>query len=308
MPSYDELLEQARAEIDEISVEAAHEMLTKGGGEVQLVDIRSRAHMALGYIKGASLIPADELEMTVHHLLPDRSKPVLLYCESGHRSLFTALTLKEMGYTRVLAMAGGMTAWREAGYDVENETLLTQDQLTRYSRQMLLPQVGVDGQLKLLDARVLLVGAGGLGSSAALYLAAAGVGTIGIADFDRVEKSNLNRQVIHATGNAGKPKTESAREGLGRINPDIRVITYYERMTPENIADILKDFDMLLDGSDNFRTKYLLNDAAFFAGKPYIFGGAVRTEGQAAVFFPGGGGPCLRCLMPQPPPQELAPT
>lgn len=308
MSSYDGLLEQARAEIDEISVEDAHEMLREGGEQVQLVDIRSRGHMALGYIKGAALIPADELEMTVHHLLPDKSKPVLLYCESGLRSLFTALTLKEMGYTRVLAMAGGMTAWREAGYEVENRTLLTQDQLTRYSRQMLLPQVGVDGQFKLLNASVLLVGAGGLGSSAALYLAAAGVGTIGIADFDRVEKSNLNRQVIHASGNTGKPKTESAKEGLMRINPDIRVITFYERMTPQNIADILKDFDILLDGSDNFRTKYLLNDAAFFAGKPYIFGGAVRTEGQAAVFFPKEGGPCLRCLMPQPPPQDLAPT
>jgi adenylyltransferase/sulfurtransferase len=308
MPSYSELVEQARAEVDEISVGQAHEMLRESGEQVQLVDIRSREHMALGYIKGAALIPADELEMTVYHLLPDKSKPVLLYCESGHRSLFTALTLKEMGYTRVLAMAGGMTAWREAGYHIESNTLLTQDQLTRYSRQMLLPQVGADGQLKLLNAKVLLVGAGGLGSSAALYLAAAGVGTIGIADFDRVEKSNLNRQVIHATGNTGKPKTESAKEGLNRINPDIRVITYYARMTPENIADILKDFDILLDGSDNFQTKYLLNDAAFFAGKPYIFGGAVRTEGQAAVFFPGGGGPCLRCLMPQPPPQELAPT
>ncbi len=308
MPSYNELLEQAHAEIDEISVEHAYEMLREGGGQVQLVDIRSREHMALGFIKGAALIPADELEMTVHHLLPDKSKPVLLYCESGHRSLFTALTLKEMGYTRVSAMAGGMTAWREAGYDIESKTLLTQDQLTRYSRQMLLPQVGVDGQIKLLNASVLLVGAGGLGSSAALYLAAAGVGTIGIADFDRVERSNLNRQIIHATGNTGKPKTESAKEGLSRINPDIKVITYYERMTPENIPDILKDFDILLDGSDNFQTKYLLNDAAFFAGKPYIFGGAVRTEGQATVFFPGEGGPCLRCLMPQPPPQELAPT
>ncbi len=308
MPSYNDLLEQARAEIDEISVKAAHEMLRGGGEAVQLVDIRSREHMALGYIKGAALIPADELEMTVHHLLPDKSKPVLLYCESGHRSLFTALTFKEMGYTRVSALAGGMTAWREAGYEIENETLLTQDQLTRYSRQMLLPAVGVEGQLRLLNAKVLLVGAGGLGSSAALYLAAAGVGTIGIADFDRVEKSNLNRQVIHAAGNVRKPKTESAREGIGRINPDIRVITFYERITPENIADILKDFDILLDGSDNFRTKYLLNDAAFFAGKPYIFGGAVRTDGQAAVFFPNAGGPCLRCLMPQPPPQETAPT
>ncbi len=308
MTGYNELLERARAEIDEISVGQAHQMLRENGEKVRLVDIRSRSHMALGYIKGAALIPADELEMTVHHLLPDKGAPVLLYCESGHRSVFTALFLKDMGYTLVSAMAGGMTAWREAGYEIENETLLTQDQLTRYSRQMLLPEVGVEGQIKLLNASVLLVGAGGLGSSAALYLAAAGVGTIGIADFDHVEKSNLNRQVIHASANAGKPKTESAKEGLSRINPDIRVVTFYERMTPENIAGILKDFDILLDGSDNFQTKYLLNDAAFFAGKPYIFGGAVRTEGQAAVFFPAQGGPCLRCLLPQPPPQDQAPT
>jgi adenylyltransferase/sulfurtransferase len=264
--------------------------------------------MALGYIKGAALIPAEELEASAHHLLTDKNTPVLLYCESGRRSLLTGLALKEMGYKRIISITGGMTAWREAGYEVENETLLSQDQLTRYSRQMLLPEVGVEGQLKLLDARVLLVGAGGLGSSIALYLAAAGVGTIGIADFDVVEKSNLNRQVIHAAANAGRLKTESAREGVSRINPDVRVVTFSERMAPKNIADILDDFDIVVDGADNFQTKYLLNDAAFFAGKPYIFGAAVRTEGQASVFFPKEGGPCLRCLLPQPPPQELAPT
>ena len=308
MDSYSEMLEHARAEVDEINVEGAHEMLKDGREVVYLVDIRSRYHMALGYIKGAALIPAEELQMSAHHLLADKSRPVLLYCESGRRSLLTGLSLKKTGYRRVISMTGGMTAWREAGYDVENETLLSQDQLTRYSRQMLLPEVGVEGQLKLLNARVLLVGAGGLGSPVALYLAAAGVGTIGIADFDVVEKSNLNRQVIHADANAGKLKTESAREGVSRINPDVRVIAFNERAAPENIAGILKDFDILVDGSDNFQTKYLLNDAAFFAGKPYIFGGAVRTEGQAAVFFPKEGGPCLRCLVPQPPPQDLAPT
>ncbi len=308
MQGYNELLERAAAEIDEISVYDAHEMLREDGRDVRLVDIRSRRHMALGYIKGAALIPAEELEASARHLLPDKDKPVLLYCESGRRSLLTGLALKEMGYKRIISITGGMTAWREAGYEVENETLLSQDQLTRYSRQMLLPEVGVEGQLKLLDARVLLVGAGGLGSSIALYLAAAGVGTIGIADFDVVEKSNLNRQVIHAAANAGKLKTDSAREGVSRINPDVRVVTFNERMASKNIADILDDFDIVVDGADNFQTKYLLNDAAFFAGKPYIFGAAVRTEGQASVFFPKEGGPCLRCLLPQPPPQESAPT
>ncbi len=305
MLTYNQLLEKARSRVDEVGVADAHTMVTEG---VQVVDIRSRYHMALGFIKGAALIPAEELETSAHHLLPDKSSPVLLYCESGRRSLLTGLALNEMGYERVISLAGGMTAWREAGYEVENETRLNQEQLTRYSRQMLLPEVGVEGQLKLLEARVLLVGAGGLGSSIALYLAAAGVGIIGIADFDVVERSNLNRQVIHAEANAGKLKTESAKEGVARINPDVQVILYNERMTPDNVAAIVDNFDIIVDGSDNFQTKYLLNDAAFFAGKPYVFGAAVRTEGQAAVFFPKKGGPCLRCLLPQPPPQEQAPT
>ena len=308
MTSYTALLEEARSQIEEVSVGRARDMLSAAGGTVQLVDIRSREQMALGYIKGAALIPADELEMTVHHLLPDKTTPLLLYCAAGHRSLFTALALKDMGYRHVLALAGGIDAWVEAGYDIENETALTGEQLAHYSRQMLLPQVGVEGQARLLKARVLLVGAGGLGSSAALYLAASGVGTIGIADFDRVERSNLSRQVIHAYANMGKAKTESAKEGIGRINPDVRVITFGERLTPLNARDIVKDFDLVLDGSDNFQTKYLLNDAAFFEGKPYIFGAAVRMEGQASVFFPKGGGPCLRCLMPKPPRQDLVPT
>ena len=295
---YKELLEQARSEIEEISVERAYEMLRKGGEEVRLVDIRSREQMALGYIKGAALIPADELEMTVHHLLPDKNKPLLLYCESGHRSLFTALTLKEMGYKNASTMAGGIQAWMEAGYEIENKTLLTQDQLTHYSRQMLLPEVGVDGQARLLKAKVLLVGAGGLGSAALLYLAASGVGTIGLVDFDRVDASNLSRQIVHAYGNVGKAKTESAKEGIARINPEAQVITFNDRFTPANALDIIKDFDIVLDGSDNFQTKYLLNDAAFFAGKPYIFGAAIRMKGQASLFFPKEGGPCLRCIFP----------
>jgi adenylyltransferase/sulfurtransferase len=308
MTSYTALLEEARSQIEEVSVSHAREMLRRAGGKIRLVDIRSREQMALGYIRGAALIPADELEMTVHHLLPDKDTPLLLYCASGHRSLFTALALKEMGYREVSALAGGMEAWVEAGYEIENETGLAGEQLAHYSRQMLLPQVGVEGQIRLLKARVLLVGAGGLGSSAALYLAAAGVGTMGVADFDRVERSNLNRQVIHAYGNTGKAKTESAREGIGRINPDVKVITFDERLTPLNARDIVKDFDIVLDGSDNFQTKYLLNDAAFFEGKPYIFGAAVRMEGQASVFSPREGGPCLRCLMPKPPRQDLVPT
>ena len=185
---------------------------------------------------------------------------------------------------------------------------LRKDQLTHYSRQMLLPEVGADGQMKLLKAKVLLVGAGGLGSAALLYLAASGVGTIGLVDFDRVDASNLSRQIMHAYGNVGKAKTESAREGIARINPEVQVITFNDRFTPANALDIIKDFDIVLDGSDNFQTKYLLNDAAFFAGKPYIFGAAIRMKGQASLFFPKEGGPCLRCIFPRPPRQDLVPT
>ena len=306
---YKELLEQARSEIEEISVERAYEMLRKGGEEVRLVDIRSREQMALGYIKGAALIPADELEMTVHHLLPDKNKPLLLYCESGHRSLFTALTLKEMGYKNASTMAGGIQAWMEAGYEIENKTLLTQGS-THPLQQADAPARGGCGRtsMKLLKAKVLLVGAGGLGSAALLYLAASGVGTIGLVDFDRVDASNLSRQIVHAYGNVGKAKTESAREGIARINPEVQVITFNDRFTPANALDIIKDFDIVLDGSDNFQTKYLLNDAAFFAGKPYIFGAAIRMKGQASLFFPKEGGPCLRCIFPRPPRQDLVPT
>ena len=308
MKSYKELIEEARAGIEEVSADRARRMLEGAEGRIRLIDIRSREQMALGHIKGAALIPADELEETAFHLLPDKNQPVLLYCATGNRSLFTGLALKGMGYEHVLSMAGGMQAWMEAGLDVENRTAFTRQQLDHYSRQMLLPEVGVEGQALLSKARVLVVGAGGLGSPAALYLAASGVGTLGIVDFDYVDASNLNRQVIHSFENVGTRKTESARAGIARINPDVAVEVFDERLTSQNAAAIIDGFDVVLDGSDNFQTKYLLNDAAFFAHKPYVFGAAVRTEGQASVFYPLGGGPCLRCMMPQPPAQDQVPT
>jgi molybdopterin/thiamine biosynthesis adenylyltransferase/rhodanese-related sulfurtransferase len=308
MKSYKELIEEARAGIEEVSVGQACEMLKEAGGRIQLIDIRSREQMALGHIKGAALIPADELETAAPHLLPDKSQPVLVYCATGNRSLLTGLALKKMGYKDVRSLAGGMQAWMDAGLDVENKTTFTRQQLDLYSRQMLLPEVGVEGQTLLSKARVLVVGAGGLGSSAMLYLAASGVGTLGIVDFDYVDVSNLNRQVIHSFKNVGRSKTESAREGIARINPDVLVEVFDERLTSENAAAVIDAFDIVLDGSDNFQTKYLLNDAAFFAGKPYIFGAAVRTEGQSAVFYPRQGGPCLRCMMPRPPAQDQVPT
>lgn len=193
------------------------------------------------------------------------------------------------------------------GYDSTNAPDLTAEQLVHYGRQMLLPGIGAEGQKKLLASRVLVVGAGGLGSASLLYLAASGVGTIGIVDFDRVDLGNLHRQVIHTYPNIGRPKTDSAADTIARINPDVRVIAFNERLTPANAVDIIRDFDLVLDGSDNFQTKYLLNDAAFFAGKPFVFGAAVRTEGQASVFSPGSGGPCLRCMLPEPPGKDSVP-
>jgi molybdopterin/thiamine biosynthesis adenylyltransferase/rhodanese-related sulfurtransferase len=308
MKSYKESIEEARQLVEEISVRETHELLHGKTREVAIVDIRSREQMSLGSIKGAALIPADELERAANHLFPDKKKPLILYCAAGNRSLLTGLVLKRMGYVDVKSLAGGMKAWNEAGFEIDNQTLFTRDQLVHYSRQMLLPEVGVDGQTLLSRARVLIVGAGGLGSPAALYLAGSGVGTMGIVDFDVVDASNLNRQIIHGFAAVGKAKTESAREGIERINPDVEVLTFDERLTWSNAAGIVSQFDVILDGSDNFQTKYLLNDAAFFAGKPYVFGAAVRTEGQASVFHAKAGGPCLRCMLPQPPPQEMVPT
>lgn len=303
----DELLEQARTEIKEVPVEEAYRLF-KNGGKITFLDIREPEHVSLGFIKGSVFIRGDELEMQARHLLPDKNAPVLLYCGSGTRSLVTGLTLKEMGYRDVSNLAGGFDAWKASGHEVMTEGILTLEQLTHYSRQIIIREIGVEGQKRLLDARVLMVGAGGLGSSAGLYLASTGVGTLGIVDFDRVDKSNLNRQVLHGYDDVGRQKVDSAKETLNRLNPETEVITFNERLSPENAPDIISDFDIVLDCADNFPTKYLLNDASFFAGVPYIFGAAVRFEGQASVFHPGAGGPCLRCMWPTMPREELVPT
>jgi len=213
-----------------------------------------------------------------------------------------------MGYADVSSMREGIEGWKKAGYEVASDTGLTSEQLTRYSRHILLQEVGAEGQAKLLKAKVLLVGAGGLGCPTALYLAAAGVGTLGIIDNDRVDLTNLQRQILHRTSDVGRPKTESAKEAIARINPDVKVITYEERLTSDNAIKIFEEYDIIVDGSDNFPTKYLVNDAAFFAKKPFVFGGVFQFEGQASVFSPGNGGPCLRCLFPEPPPPGLVPS
>jgi molybdopterin/thiamine biosynthesis adenylyltransferase/rhodanese-related sulfurtransferase len=305
--SYQETIEQARSLIHEVPIDEAYNLL-RAWNNVTFLDIREPEELALGYIKGSVFIRADELEMQAKHLLPDKNAPIILYCGEGIRSLMMGVTLKELGYTNVRNLTGGIEAWKEAGYDVVTDGLLTLDQLTYYSRQIILSEVGIEGQKKLLESRMLLVGAGGLGSSIGLYLAASGIGTLGIIDFDRVEKSNLNRQILHGFSDIGKLKVDSAKEAILHANPDVNVITFNEKIVPENALNIVQDFDIVLDGSDNFPTKYLLNDASFFAEIPYIFGAAVQFYGQAGVFYPKEGGPCLRCMIPIPPEDELVPT
>ncbi len=291
----------------EISVEEGHRLIQREG-DVVLLDIREEDEIAQGYIEGATFIPQSRLEEQVETSLPDKRVPVVVYCAGGIRSLPAAKMLREKGYTKVFSMAKGFNGWRTAGYDIVSDSELTPDQLTRYSRHLLLKEVGTEGQSLLLNAKVLLVGAGGLGCPAGLYLAAAGVGTLGIIDSDTVDLTNLQRQVLHKTSDVGRPKTESAKETIGRMNPDIKVVTYQERLTAQNALDIFGGYDIIVDGSDNFPTKYLVNDACFFAGKPYVYGGVFQFEGQASVFFPKDGGPCLRCLFPEPPPPGLVPS
>jgi len=298
---------KAKKEGSEISVEETHQFLRKKE-PIVLLDIREKEEIALGYIEGATFLPQGLLKEKVESLLPDKNVPVVVYCAGGIRSLAAAKLMKERGYAHVHSMAKGIDGWRKAGYEVVSDSELTPDQLTRYSRHLMLKEVGMEGQLRLLKAKVLLVGAGGLGCPAGLYLGAAGVGTIGIIDSDKVDLTNLQRQILHGLADVGRPKTESAKEALHRFNPDVKVVTYQERLTPQNALEIFQDYDIIIDGSDNFPTKYLVNDAAFFTGKPYVYGGVFQFEGQASVFYPKEGGPCLRCLFPEPPPPGLVPS
>jgi len=298
---------KVKQEGSEISVDETHRLIRKKG-PVVLLDIREEEEIAQGYIEGATFIPQSRLEQQVETLLADKEAPLVVYCAGGIRSLAAANILREKGYIQVFSMAKGFNGWRAAGYEIVSDSELTPDQLTRYSRHLLLKEVGAEGQSQLLKAKVLLVGAGGLGCPAGLYLAAAGVGTLGIIDSDEVDLTNLQRQILHRTSDVGRPKTESAKEAIGRMNPDVKVVTYRERLTHENALEIFGDYDIIIDGSDNFPTKYLVNDACFFAGKPNIYGGVFQFEGQLSVFFPKDGGPCLRCLFPEPPPPGLVPS
>jgi molybdopterin/thiamine biosynthesis adenylyltransferase/rhodanese-related sulfurtransferase len=307
MPSYRELLQQARAEIDEVTSAEAHALADSAEPPVFL-DVRNREEWEEGFVPGAVWIPRGNLESRVEGLLPDREREVVVYCASGTRSVFATKTLRELGYTRVTNMAGGFVDWKRNGFEVQTPAVLTPAQRTRYSRHLLIPEVGEEGQQKLLNARILLIGAGGLGSPASLYLAAAGVGTLGIVDDDVVDDSNLQRQIVHSTERLGESKALSAKRTIEALNPDVRVVTYQERLSSENVERILGDgWDVIVDGADNFPTRYLVNDASVWHDVPVVHGSIYRFEGQVTVFEPGEG-PCYRCLFPTPPPPELAPS
>ncbi|MCS7006594.1 MAG: molybdopterin-synthase adenylyltransferase MoeB [Thermoleophilia bacterium] len=307
MASYRELLARVREEIEEISTLEAHERLRSPEPPL-FVDVREPDEWEEGHIPGAIHVPRGLLESRIEGLVPDKTRPLAVYCAGGSRSAFAAKALGELGYSDVVNVAGGFTDWKRNGFEVEIPRVLTPQQRSRYSRHLLIPEVGEAGQQRLLDARVLLVGAGGLGSPASLYLAAAGVGTLGIVDGDVVDESNLQRQVIHATDRLGEPKVLSAKRTLEALNPDVRVLPFQERLTSENVDRILGDgWDVIVDCADNFPTRYLVNDASVWHGIPVVHGSIFRFEGQVTVFRPGDG-PCYRCLFPAPPPPELAPS
>jgi sulfur-carrier protein adenylyltransferase/sulfurtransferase len=301
-----DFLDEARRAIPEVSVEAVAARRTHGD-EVVLLDVREHEEVRTGFIEGAITIPRGFLEFRAAEYLPQTDTDIVVYCASGARSLLAAQVLRAMGYTRVASMAGGITRWKEAGYPVVRDRQLSAEQLERYSRHFLLHQLGEKGQGKLLDAKVLLVGAGGLGSPVALYLAAAGIGTLGIVDADVVDRSNLQRQVLHTTDRVGMRKTESAAMTIHALNPDVQVHAYPERLTVDNVMALFQDYDVIVDGSDNFPTRYLVNDGAVLVGKPVVHGSIFQFEGQVSVFKPHEG-PCYRCLYPTPPPPGLVPS
>ncbi len=307
MPTYRELLAQVKAEIDEVSTPDVHARLDDADAPLFL-DVRETEEWQEGHLPGAVHVPRGNLESRIEALVPDRGREIVVYCAGGSRSAFAAKSLQELGYENVASMAGGFSDWKRNGYEFVTPRVLEPAQRSRYARHLLIPEVGEAGQQKLLDARVLLIGAGGLGSPASLYLAAAGVGTLGIVDEDVVDDSNLQRQIVHSTERLGEPKVLSAKRTIEALNPDVHVEAYQERLTSENIDRILADrWDVIVDGADNFPTRYLVNDASVWHGVPVVHGSIYRFEGQVTVFHPGAG-PCYRCLFPAPPPPELAPS
>jgi len=296
-------LKDVKSQIKETDVPA----LSKDRDGAVVIDVREQDEYVQGYIPGARWIPRGFLESRIEDAVPDKSTPVILYCAGGTRSALSARALGELGYTNVKSLAGGFTAWKRGGHPFDLPIVLDKEQQIRYSRHTMLPEVGEEGQIKLLKSKVLLLGAGGLGAPSSVYLAAAGVGTLGMVDDDVVDLSNLQRQIIHAQDRIGMPKVESAKKTLAGLNPDVKVIPHKMRLVAENILPLLAEYDLVVDGADNFPTRYLLNDAALKLGKPVVHASIYRFEGQVTAFIPGKG-PCYRCLYPSPPPPDMAPS
>ena len=305
MASFRDLLSQAKSEIIEIDTADAQQRIQAGG--VLVLDVREPDEFEQGALPGVLHSPRGHLEAQIEGRATDRDQEIVVYCAGGVRSAFAAKTLKELGYTNVLSMAGGFGKWKDEGRDWRMPVTLTPDQRNRYQRHLLLPEVGVEGQAKLLGAKVLMLGAGGLGSPAALYLAAAGVGTIGIVDMDDVDASNLQRQILHNMDRIGERKVQSARMTIEKLNPDVKVKMYDTRLDASNIMEIMDGYDVVVDGADNFPSRYLLNDASVKLGIPVVHGSIFRFEGMVSVFHPKQG-PTYRDMVPEPPPAELAPS
>jgi molybdopterin/thiamine biosynthesis adenylyltransferase/rhodanese-related sulfurtransferase len=317
MPTtYTDLIADVRRRTKQVSLEELRRRLD-AGEPLTLVDVREKDEWRAGYIPGAVSIPRGFLEIHAEQKLPDRSARIVAYCAGGTRSALAAATLAELGYTNVETANPGFVRWKDLGWPMELPPQLTDAQRERYSRHILLPEVGEAGQARLLQSKVLLLGAGGLGSPAAMYLAAAGVGTLGIVDADVVDASNLQRQIIHATSRVGAPKVESAARYISDLNPDVKVVPHAERLDSGNVERLFADYEVVVDGTDNFPTRYLVNDASVWMGKPVAHGSIFRFDGQVTTFVPAAAakrlglaepGPCYRCLYPEPPPPHLAPS
>jgi adenylyltransferase/sulfurtransferase len=305
--SFKGLMEQARSLVPERSVDEVKAMLDADGHRPLLVDVREREEFREGHLAGALSLPRGFLELRAEDVLPDKGTSLVAYCAAGTRSLLAAKMLRDMGYERVVSMAGGYNAWKGSGHPIVQERQFTAEQLQRYSRHFRVPEVGEAGQAKLLDAKVVVIGAGGLGCPALFYLAAAGVGTIGIVDMDTVDLSNLQRQILHTNDRVGMAKTESARLALSALNPDVKIVEHRERLSAENARRILGAYDIVVNGCDNFPTRYLVNDACVFMRKPLVDGSIFQFEGNVTVFLPFEG-PCYRCQFPEPPPPGAAPS
>lgn len=304
MANFRDLLTEAKSQIREVTTAEADQLLDDGA---VLLDVREADEFEQGAVPGSVFLPRGHLESQVEGRLTDKDRPVVVMCAGGVRSAFAARTLQELGYTDVTSMIGGFNRWKDEGRNWRTPDVLTPDQRNRYSRHLLLPEVGDEGQQKLLGARVLLLGAGGLGSPAALYLAAAGVGTIGIVDMDVVDDSNLQRQILHNVDRVGERKVDSAKKTLTLLNPDVQVITFDVRLDASNMEDVISQFDIVVDGADNFPVRYMLNDASVKLGIPVVHGSIFRFEGHITVFDPRNG-PTYRDMLPEPPPAELAPS